>query len=245
MKPIYDQLGEQYLTGRRTDPSIALQLHKFLASAKSVVNVGAGTGNYELERLNLVAVEPSGRMIQQRAKEACGVVQAFAEQLPFKKASFSHSMTVLSMHHWFDRNAAFEEIKRVTSHRFIALTWDPDSTPYWLTQDYFPEIHEIDRAIFPTRSELTAAFPGMRYYPVPIPAACEDGFTAAYWKRPHAYLDSSVRRAMSTFNKIRCLKEGVAKLQADLKSGEWEQRNPSLGSLDSLDVGYMLAVWDA
>jgi hypothetical protein len=27
---------------------------------------------------------------------------------------------------------------------------------------------------------------------VPVPADCTDGFTAAYWRRPDAYLDEAV-----------------------------------------------------
>ena len=33
--------------------------------------------------------------------------------------------------------------------------------------------------------------------PVPIPADCADGFEAAYWRRPDAYLDPQVWRPMS------------------------------------------------
>jgi len=35
--------------------------------------------------------------------------------------------------------------------------------------------------------------------PVPVPADCTDGFTAAYWRRPNAYLDEAIRANMSTF----------------------------------------------
>ncbi len=101
-------------------------------------------------------------------------------------------MTVLSMHHWSNRKVAFEEIKRVVSQRFISLTWNPESEPYWLTERYFPEIHNIDRSMFPTLGELEEAFPGITFYSLPIPSDCQDGFTAAYWARPEAYLDPTV-----------------------------------------------------
>jgi hypothetical protein len=35
---------------------------------------------------------------------------------------------------------------------------------------------------------------------VPIACDCEDGFLAAYWRRPRAYLDVEVRAGMSTFH---------------------------------------------
>ncbi|MEJ2743690.1 MAG: class I SAM-dependent methyltransferase [Gammaproteobacteria bacterium] len=245
MKAIYDGIGEEYSIGRRTDPTIALFLDRFLSDSNSILNVGAGTGSYEPSNKNLVAVEPSTKMISQRADQAYPVKQAFAENLPFDDASFTHSMTILSMHHWLDRAAAFREIKRVTAKRFVALTWNPDSKPYWLTRDYFPEIYEIDRSIFPSTSELSDTFPGMKYYPLEIPADCIDGFTAAYWARPVAYLDSVVRSGMSTFFKINNLEQGLTALRNDLKSGAWHSRNGYLLELKRLDVGYVVAVWDA
>ena len=244
MEALYDRIGSNYAIGRRTDPIISSYIFQFLADSDSIVNIGAGAGSYEPSGKNLVAVEPSITMISQRSSGACQVKQAFAESLPFKDGSFSHSMTVLSMHHWSDRKSAFEEVKRVTTKRFIAVTWNPDSDPYWLTQEYFPEIHDIDRLLFPSLDELTSAFPGIRFYPLAIPADCVDGFTAAYWARPHAYLNLEVRSGMSTFNKIENLASGLEKLSMDLNSGCWENRNARLRPLDQLDVGYTVAVWD-
>ena len=34
---------------------------------------------------------------------------------------------------------------------------------------------------------------------LPVPADCTDGFFAAYWRRPEAYLDPGVRATISTF----------------------------------------------
>ena len=38
--------------------------------------------------------------------------------------------------------------------------------------------------------------------PVPIPHDCTDGFMGAYWRRPAAYLQPDVRRAISAFARI-------------------------------------------
>ena len=88
------------------------------------------------------------------------------------------------MHHWSDRAQAFSEIKRVIHKRFVALTWDPQADPYWLTKDYFPDLHRTDQAIFPRLRELEQAFPNIKSYVLAIPRYCIDGFTAAYWARP-------------------------------------------------------------
>ena len=38
---------------------------------------------------------------------------------------------------------------------------------------------------------------GIRVETVPVPADCLDGFYAAYWARPEAYLDPTVRAGIS------------------------------------------------
>ena len=63
-------------------------------------------------------------------------------------------MTVLSMHHWENRDLSFGEINRVVREKFVAITWDPKSDPFWLTRDYLPEIYEMDKRIFPELEAL-------------------------------------------------------------------------------------------
>jgi hypothetical protein len=79
---------------------------------------------------------------------------------------------------------------------------------------------------------------------VPVPADCTDGFTAAYWRRPDAYLDEAVRANMSTFALLdeRVVAHGVARLAHDLADGSWHRRYAPLLTLDHLDVGYRLVV---
>ena len=91
----YDKIGNNYSVMRVTDPRIAEQLYAELRGATRIVNIAAGTGSYEPEDIELVAVEPSSVMIAQRKAGSHPVEQAFAEQLPFEDRSFSHAMTVL------------------------------------------------------------------------------------------------------------------------------------------------------
>lgn len=242
MKTLYDEIGKHYALGRREDPTIAANLHQFLEDAESILNIGAGTGSYEPLHKNLVAVEPSCEMIAQRPPDKAPVIRAFAERLPFEDDRFSHSMTVLSMHHWGDRQKAFAEIRRVSRDCFVALTWDPGAQPYWLTADYFPEVHAIDAAIFPSLKEIAGCFESVKFYPVPIPKHCIDGFTAAFWAKPNAYLDPRIRSNMSTFTKIRHLQDGLNRLGSDLESGRWQEKYGELSNLEALDVGYVIAV---
>ena len=240
MDAIYDEIGNNYSVTRCTDPKVAKQLYEELQGATRIVNIGAGTGSYEPENIELVAVEPSSVMIAQRKVGSHPVEQAFAEKLPFENNSFSHAMTVLSMHHWQDRGRAFREINRVATEKFVAITWDPASEPFWLTRDYFPEIYEMDKRIFPDLEELSEYFDEVIACPLQIPSDCQDGFLTAFWKRPEAYLSSKVRQAMSPFSKIENLSQGLQKLTDDLASGAWARNNHAILDSSYLDVGYRL-----
>lgn len=240
MDAVYDDIGHNYSLMRRTDPKIAKQLYSELRGASRIVNIGAGTGSYEPENVELVAVEPSLKMILQREVGSYRVEQAFAEKLPFENDSFSHAMTVLSMHHWENRELAFSEINRVATEKFVAITWDPESAPFWLTRDYFPEIYEEDKCIFTGLEELNEHFDEVKISPLQIPGDCRDGLLAAFWKRPEAYLVSEVRQSMSSFSKIKDPSKGLQKLADDLVSGVWAKNNSTLLNSSFLDVGYRL-----
>jgi len=240
MDTIYDHIGHNYSVTRCTDPKIAQRLYAEFQDATRIVNIGAGTGSYEPEHIELVAVEPSSKMISQRKNGSHRVEKAFAEKLPFENNSFSHAMTVLSMHHWENRARAFSEINRVATEKFVAITWDPKSTPFWLTKDYFPEIYEMDKCIFPVLEELHEHFDEVKISPLQIPSDCKDGLLAAFWKRPEAYLSSTVRQATSPFAKIKNLAEGLQKLEDDLASGAWAKNNHAILNVSSLDVGYKI-----
>ena len=79
---------------------------------------------------------------------------------------------------------------------------------------------------------------------IAIPHDCMDGFLAAYWRRPEAYLDATVRAGMSALALLDedVVARGVARPQADLESGAWERRFGHLRRLDTLDVCYRLLV---
>ena len=240
MDAIYDDIGVNYSVTRCTDPKIAEQLYSKLQGATRIVNIGAGTGSYEPENIELVAVEPSLEMISQRGNDSHRVEKACAEKLPFENDSFSHAMTVNSMHHWENRALAFAEINRVATDKFVAISWDPESDPFWLTRDYFPEIYEMDKCIFPGIKELNEYFSDVVITPLKIPADCKDGLLAAFWKRPEAYLSEKVRQSTSPFAKIKYLAEGLIKLEDDIASGAWAQNNHAILNSTSLDVGYRL-----
>jgi SAM-dependent methyltransferase len=243
MSSLYDSIGAGYRLRRRPEPRISRQILRALGPGRSLANIGAGSGSYEPPDRFVVPIEPSATMIRQRARSAALAVQALAANLPLRDACVDASMAVLTVHHWQQRARGLDELARVARHRAVILTWDPASAGFWLTQDYFPEILEIDRRIFPPISDLLRAFGRASVHAVPIPHDCVDGFLGAYWRRPKAYLDSAVRSGMSTFSKVN-VAGPLARLRADLASGSWMRRyGRSLRGRDA-DLGYRLIVAD-
>ena len=239
---LYDRIGIGYSEYRKADPRIAGQIGAALGASRTVVNVGAGTGAYEPVDRSVVAVEPSAEMLRQRAASAAAAIQASADRLPFRTDAFDAALAVLTLHHWPDRQRGLAEMRRVARGRIVVLTWDPDQAGSWLLRDYFPEILEIDRKIFPRLAEIEAALGPLELRPVAIPSDCTDGFLGAYWRRPEAYLDARVRRATSTFSKLSDVTAGLGRLRDDIATGAWQRKHAGLMALPRLDLGYRLVI---
>ena len=242
--PVYDRIGRTYTNTRRPDPRIAAAIMRGLGGAKVVVNVGAGAGAYEPADRTVVAVEPSWRMIQQRAAGAAPAVQASAEALPFPDGSFDAALAVLTLHHWTDWRRGLEEMRRV-AQRLVLFTVEPaDVGNFWFTAAYFPEIVRLDQGRCPSVAEVVGYLGNCQVEHIAIPHDCSDGFLAAYWRRPEAYLDPQVRAGISALALLdqATVARGIERLEADLESGAWEQRFGSVRTLDALDVCYRLVV---
>ena len=239
---IYDRIGVGYSRYRRPDSRIAAQITRALGSARSVLNVGAGAGSYEPVDRPVVAVEPSAEMVRQRARNSAPVVRASADHLPFPDGTFDAALAILTIHHWPDWRQGLRELRRVARDRVVILTWDPDHPGFWLVQEYFPEILDIDRQILPTLRAMEEVLGATEVQRVPVPADCSDGFLGAYWRRPASYLDSGARQAISAFSKLKNVDVGLERLRTDLANGTWERRHGSLLMCSELDIGYCLVV---
>jgi len=236
----YDRIGRDYAASRRPDPRIAANLTRTLGDARTVLNVGAGTGSYEPADRHVTAVEPSAEMIDQRPPGSAPVVRASAERLPFPDGSFDASTAILTVHHWSDKARGLGEVRRVTRGSVVVLTFDPAHRNAWLL-DYLPEIAELDATQMPAMADYARWMGPVSVTPVPIPHDCTDGFLHAYWRRPEAYLDPKRRAAISTFWRIDA-EAGLARLEADLRSGAWNRRHGLTRTLDACDLGYRLVV---
>jgi SAM-dependent methyltransferase len=240
--PLYDTIGTTYVVTRRTEPRIAAQIWAALGDARTVLNVGAGTGSYEPTGRQVLAVEPSAVMRSQRGPDAAPCLAAAAESLPFADRSFDAAMAVATVHHWQDPIAGLREMRRV-ARRVVVFTFDlAGLRQFWLTRDYLPEL----AGLLAGRASLAdqARAIGARVEPVLIPWDCTDGFFEAYWRRPEAYLDEDVRRGMSVWSTLGPPVEerAVRELGDDLASGRWAERNRSLVGLDAAELGLRLLI---
>ncbi len=236
----YDRIGVGYARRRQADARIAAYILTALGDAETIVNVGAGAGSYEPADRRVVGVEPAMTMIRQRGPAAAPAVQGSAEALPFVTGAFAAALAVLTIHHWSDWRVGLREMLRVAQQRVVLLTWDPDSTGFWL-HDYLPDLLEYDRRIFPTLPALREVAGSVEIVPVPIPHDCRDGFLGAYWRRPVAYFADDVRQAISSLA-TQDASAGLAQLAADTADGTWERRYANISHLEQLDVGYRLVI---
>src|SRR5258705_12157401 len=110
---LYDDIGATYASTRHTEPRIAARVWHALGDARTVLNVGAGTGSYEPPGRDVTAVEPSAVMRAQRPAGAARCVAAAAESLPFQDQSFDAAMAFATVHHWPDPIAGLRELRRV------------------------------------------------------------------------------------------------------------------------------------
>lgn len=240
MSALYDRIGDGYAGLRRADPRIAAQVYAALGPSESLLNVGAGTGNYEPADRRVIAVEPSWRMIRQRRPGAAPAIQAEAARLPFADGAFQAGLAVLTVHHWADPAAGLRELRRVVRDRIVILTFDPGARP-WLTH-YLPELAALDEAQMPELSAYAGALGRVQIETLQVPHDCLDGFLYAYWRRPEAYLDPRLRSGSSSFRALADPRAGLQRLRIDLESGEWDRRYAGLRGLDAYDAGYRLVI---
>ena len=237
----YDRIGVTYSSTRRPDPRIRDAIWSALGGAATVINVGAGAGSYEPPG-TVLAVEPSQVMIDQRPPRSAPAVAAGAESLPVPDGFADAAMALLTVHHWSDVPAGIAELRRV-ARRIVILTWDQRVTErFWLSREYLPQLSSYDAGAV-TIDTLLDLLGGGEVRPLPVPHDCSDGFLGAFWRRPRAYLDPTVRAGISTMAALEpTLGPGLERLRADLESGEWDGRHADLLRLDELDLGYRLLI---
>lgn len=243
----YDEIGHGYGRTRREDPTFRARIHAALGDARTVVNVGAGTGSYEPDDRHVIAIEPSDVMATQRARELAPAIRASAEDLPLRDGSVDAAMAILSIHHW-DRHCerGVRELRRVARGPVVILTYDADiSGSMWLMADYLQEVAALDRGIFPPIDQVATWLGGeVHIETIEISRDTPDWMLGSFWAHPERVLDPAARAATSGFARMtdRVIERVVANVCRDLASGLWDERHGHLRKLDALDVGLRLVV---
>jgi SAM-dependent methyltransferase len=242
--PVYDTIGRGYVAHRRAEPTWEAELARHLSGSRRVVNVGAGTGSYEPAGCEVVALEPSAVMIGQRPAAAAPVVRASSAALPLPDGSADAVLAVNTVHHWDDWAAGLAELCRVAPRRVVLAIDFEQHARFWLLSDYLPEVRDHTLACRPGASTIADAIGATEMHVLGVPRAMQDGVMGAYWCRPEAYLDPTVRANCSglALADAAAVTRGVAALEADLASGAWHERHADLDMLESVDLGYRLVV---
>jgi SAM-dependent methyltransferase len=240
----YETHGKGYAQGRRADPRIAAAIEAALGDARTVVNVGAGTGSYEPADRWVLAVEPSATMRAQRSVDAAPCIVASAESLPLDDDSVDAAMASVTIHHWQDRAAGLAELRRVARGPVVIFTFDLAALIEW-QRDHLAPLIEIEEPRFGTPEEVVAELGGqVRIETIPTPADCTDGFFEAYWNRPETLLDPAVRANQSIWELVSGEEEAriVDRLAADLESGRWDEEHGALRGQESYEGSLRLVI---
>ena len=243
----YDTIGQGYSRTRREDPRFRAQIHAALGAARTVVNVGAGTGAYEPTDRHVIAIEPCDVMAAQRSRDLAPAIRGTAGSIPLRDRSVDAAMSVLSVHHWDEeRERGVRELRRVARDAVVILTYDAAiSGAMWLMADYLPEVAALDLQIFPPPEQLAEWIGGdVRIEKVLIPCDTPDWMLGSFWAHPERVLDANARAATSGIARMSAnvVDRVVSEVSRDLASGHWDERYGHLRNLDALDVGLRLVV---
>jgi SAM-dependent methyltransferase len=240
----YETHGVGYAGRRRADPRIAGRILEALGDARSVLNVGAGAGSYEPDDRWVLAVEPSATMRGQRSADAAPCLAGTAESLPLDDDSVDAAMACVTIHHWPERARGLAELRRVARGPVVVFTFELDALIPWQL-DYFAEPMAIESPRFGTVEQVAAELGGStRIETIPTPADCTDGFFEAFWNRPEAILDPTVRASQSIWQLVEpeVQERIVARLAADLESGRWDEEHGALREQQSYEGSLRLVI---
>ncbi len=240
----YERHGRTYAQYRRPDPRIEARIHAALGDARTVLNVGAGTGSYEPTDRWVLAVEPSATMRAQRPAGAAPAIPARAEALPFDDDSVDAAMACVTIHHWESPEVGLAELRRVARGPVVVFTFELDSLPAW-QHEYLREGVLVEQPRFPAIADVAKALGGRtRVEAIPTPGDCTDGFFEAFWRRPEALLDPAVRSAQSVWALLDADVEQriVERLAEALDSGAWDAEHGHLRAQDSFQGALRLVI---
>jgi SAM-dependent methyltransferase len=186
-------------------------------------------------------------MRAQRPADAAPAISAHAEALPFDDNAFDAAMACVTIHHWEPPETGLAELRRVTRGPVVIFTFELDYLPPWQL-DFLADGVALERPRYPSIDRVVAALGGRTHVErIPTPGDCVDGFFEAFWRRPEALLDPSVRSAQSMWALLDpCTEERtIARLAAALESGAWDAEHGHLRHQDNYDGALRLVISEA
>ncbi|RKL64849.1 SAM-dependent methyltransferase [Salipaludibacillus neizhouensis] len=255
----YDLIGKTYNQTRRPDKRIVktLMAKLNLDAPATIVDVGAGTGNYSFELaesgFNVLAVEPSKVMREQtNAHSNIKWVNGVAESIPLDDAIADAVICILATHHFQDLEKSFYEMKRILKEngKLIILLADPRlcGSDCWLV-DYFSPVFEKAYKVYKPLNEVSDSLSKVfnnqvQIVPFIIPHDIEDKFFVSAWRNPELYLQSSFRAGVSPLANVptELLNPILEKLEFDLESGQWAKKYGHYLEHDFYEGGYRFLV---
>jgi len=241
----YGSIGRSYATYRQPDARIMAHIHAALGAARTVLNVGAGSGSYEPVDRDVTAVEPSASMRAQRPAHLSVALDAVAEHLPFPDLRFDASMATFTVHQWADLERGLAELRRVTAGPVVILTCDPTLVQHFWLNEYAPQVLAAEARRYPVLERIRGQLGGViRELSVPIPLDCSDGFNEAYYGRPERLLDDGARLACSAWSFVpaETREQYIGHLRRDLHAGAWDARYAHLRAIPEYDGSLRLIV---
>jgi SAM-dependent methyltransferase len=228
----YGQVASAYDDSRRVEPAVAVELIDGLRllGARSVLEVGAGTGNYTgaltASGFSVTALDRSPAMVEIGAhKTAARWILADASALPLRTRSVDAITAVNVLHHLPGCHAALAEFRRVARMGAVIQAVVRENLETLWYRHYFPEIDQVLLPLHPTLGSLVTAMFHAGFSRVAAAKICYSGagdltFEAAR-TQPHLLFDSSFRASTSGFQRLGSagIAKGLAELERDLDSG--------------------------
>lgn len=237
---IYNTIGKNYDVTRKADPALVTEMIKLLDPKLNgyYLDIGCGSGNYAGalagRGLNITGIDYSEEMLRKARNKFPQIdfYQGSALDMPFKEDSFDGATCVMATHHIGDNMGTFAETYRVMqAGSFVIFTSTPEQMKtYWL-HHYFPKMMEDTTKKMCSYEEIKhdlerAGFKRVTPHSYFVTNELQDLFLHSGKYRPEIYLNPAVRDGISTFHLSLSqeeLHEGLAKLEADIKSNAIEQ----------------------
>jgi len=250
---VYNSIGKSYNRNRAADNRVLHTIKTLLdlPAGSLIADVGAGTGNYSNALADIGytvnAIEPSEKMRYQATPNSNVTwISGFAESIPLPDKSVDGVIVVLALHHFSSIQNAAKEMHRICPDGPIVIfTLDPREGKVPWFKDYFPTIYQQDFITFKSIDVVSGLIAvdkrwskTIKRFPLPHDLSDKNMYSA--WREPERYLDKTFRQNTSGFAlaSSSVVEKGIALLQKDLETGEWDRKHGFLREQEYFDAGF-------